>query len=115
MAEEKFFAFDKRANDLWEKITRDYLAGRLTNKPPRGERPIGGRRGKKRLAMTEGAHGAGVEQPVNLCDDTFTEFSPAQTEDAINDAAIGIPDNTKLYIEHFAGKWRITWADVCEP
>lgn len=68
-----------------------------------------------RLAMTEGAHGAGVTQNVNLCDDTFTEYTPARTVSATNDASIGIADNVKLYIATFAGKTRIVWADVCTP
>ena len=63
MAEQKMYGLDERGNELWEKITRDYLAGRLTNRPPRPDKTQGP---KGRLRIRRGLLTSDLAQPAGF-------------------------------------------------
>lgn len=112
MAEQKMYGLDERGNDLWEKITRDYLAGRLTNRPPRGERPLGGRSGLT-AAIANGSVAPGASGNFYLADDTFAATTDATT--ATNDSGVTIPTGTKCIlgkVRPLSGK-RVIQAFMC--
>ena len=107
---------DQHGQFTRESAERIADATRYVERLQRNDTPGRGRVGTGldiRLAMTTAEHAAGVEQAVNLCSPAWVESAEQVT--AMNDALIAIPDDTKLYVARFAGKWRVLQAFICEP
>lgn len=93
-------------------IFRLYREGRLGITSTRGRGSSGAEFVVYR-AKTTAAHAAGAVQACQLCDADWNEIT-GETPDAINDALIEIPDDTKLYLmPDTGGHYAILVAFVC--
>ena len=114
MAEQKMYGLDERGNELWEKITRDYLAGRLTNRPPRREGIRGGRGVLFENGITDEAIGKGGVGTVSIQSvaEDGTETDTGRNVEARNRYA-DVAVSKKVGLVKKKGVWFLIAAECC--
>jgi hypothetical protein len=101
---------------ILRRMIRDYVAGRLTNRPPRPDEGRGGTGGSRLIAAIASADIApGATGTFYLADPAFA--ATVDEKDATNDSLQTIPIGTKCYlgkVRPLSGL-RVVQAFICGP
>lgn len=118
---------NQRSWELFQRMARDYQAGRLKNRPQVDPTPTSGGGGELEVKIGRVKANEDIEEgvypgiksetsgSVRVANEDWSSLASKNEviEDVWNDTSIDLDPDTKVYIAKIAKRWRIIWGRVC--